>query len=125
MAYLIQQNADGSNGQQWDVGQDSLTVGRADDVIAKIADPKMSRHHFTILQRGEGHVIKDEGSRNGTFINDQPISETELNPNDRITAGDTVFIYQSGFDSMLGQLTKKAPSYSTMMRKIVGEQKIE
>jgi two-component system cell cycle response regulator len=47
-----------------------------------------------VLSEGDGHVVRDEGSTNGTFVNDQRLSEPHaLTDGDQIRIGRTVIKY--------------------------------
>ena len=47
------------------------TVGRHSECDIEIQDANVSRRHFQILRQGENLGIKDMGSSNGTFLNEQ------------------------------------------------------
>lgn len=69
-----------------------LVAGRsrsADFVVA--SDEKMSGRHFEIACLEDRCLLRDLGSSNGTFVDDQSIIETELTNGDLIRAGDTQF----------------------------------
>jgi hypothetical protein len=57
-----------------------------------LPDPQVSRQHAVLIRADDGSwSIEDAGSRNGTLVNDQPISgRTLLNVGDRITVGQTL-----------------------------------
>lgn len=54
--------------QVFDIAQTSIVVGRGEDTDILIDNPSMSRRHAEFRQEGEGWVVKDLGSSNGTFI---------------------------------------------------------
>jgi len=67
-----------------------VEVGRGDVTLA-LDDEQISRHHARITPAQGGIVIKDLGSSNGTYVNDQPLhAERSLKPGDRIRFGLTV-----------------------------------
>lgn len=56
-------------------------------------DPKVSNPHAKFTVEDDHLVLWDFGSRNGTFVNGERIrAATELNENDVIKMGDTVFV---------------------------------
>jgi pSer/pThr/pTyr-binding forkhead associated (FHA) protein len=57
-----------------------------------LPDPQVSRQHATLQRADDGSwSIENAGSRNGTLVNDQPITgRTLLNVGDRITVGQTL-----------------------------------
>jgi pSer/pThr/pTyr-binding forkhead associated (FHA) protein len=80
-------------GEQIDVDR-TLVVGRHDvDVV--IDDPELSRRHLEIRPDGDGLIIEDLSSTNGTFVDRQPIeSPTRVAHGDRFTLGATVLEVQ-------------------------------
>ena len=51
------------------VAGDSITLGRAPGNDVMLEDPALSRTHAIIRRRGDGWVLQDAGSRNGTRLN--------------------------------------------------------
>lgn len=67
--------------------EDSVTIGRrADNQIAIDAD-NISRRHVAIERRDEHYFIRDLGSANGTYLNDQKTDLAQLNDGDRLRIG--------------------------------------
>ena len=50
----------------------------------------MSRVHCRLLAKGGRVILTDAGSRWGTLVNDEPVTETEVRPGDEITIGETI-----------------------------------
>jgi hypothetical protein len=70
-------------------------IGRERDNDLALTDPRVSRYHAMIELVGGQWTIRDMGSANGTFVNDQFISEAHpLAPDDRIIVGDTELVFQ-------------------------------
>jgi pSer/pThr/pTyr-binding forkhead associated (FHA) protein len=63
------------------------TVGRVEDNTFPIAEPSVSSHHCEILLRGSEVVIKDLNSTNGTFINNERITEAPLKAGQTLRLG--------------------------------------
>jgi FHA domain-containing protein len=74
---------------------DSVTVGREGDNIIELDDTLVSRHHAVLVRNGAGYILRDLGSRNGSFVNDHPAKDTPLKPGDHIRFGETEFRYES------------------------------
>jgi len=56
----------------------SITIGRLDDSDVSLADRLVSRRH-ALLEKDRGQwLIRDAGSRNGTFVNGKRISEPHV-----------------------------------------------
>jgi phosphoserine phosphatase RsbU/P len=71
------------------VQADSVVVGRAAEADLFIEDPFLSRRHSRFFRVGGTLLVEDLGSRNGTFVNDQPVlTATPVRPGDvvRISA---------------------------------------
>lgn len=66
-----------------------MTVGRSlENAIAFPDDLALSRRHFSLDPTPAGWVIEDLGSRNGTYVNGEPLVEKRyLKPHDSIAAG--------------------------------------
>src|SRR5271156_4210627 len=86
MAKLVILNQ-GMTGRVHELSVDRTTVGRVEDNTLQIADSSVSSHHAEILLRGSDVVIKDIGSTNGTFINNEKISESVLKPGQTLRFG--------------------------------------
>lgn len=62
-------------------------IGRGRDNDIVFTDHTVSRKHAKITRSGAGCVLTDLGSFNGTFVNDRPVQEHQLNHKDRIRIG--------------------------------------
>lgn len=62
------------DGQQWVIDRD-LIIGRDADCDIVIPDRQVSRHHAKVTKSPNGVLLEDLGSKNGTYLNNQPISE--------------------------------------------------
>jgi hypothetical protein len=71
----------------------TLQVGRTEWADFSVPhDGRMSSVHFVLETDGETCYVKDLGSRNGTTLNGQPLTDrVALRQDDEIAAGDTVF----------------------------------
>jgi len=64
------------------------TIGRDPHCGVHIDSLGVSRHHAAIRWNGQGFVITDMASRNGTYVNKTLIREHDLQNGDAITVGD-------------------------------------
>ncbi len=64
-----------------------ITIGSKEDNVIVISGDGISRHHSEIFPRGKEWVIKDLGSKNGTYVNAQKVTERPLASNDVIAIG--------------------------------------
>lgn len=76
------------------------TIGRGDAAV-RIRDDWMSRCHFEVVtslaaQDGAQWVLRDNGTRNGTFVNGHQVRGCQLLPGDVVRAGSTLFCLESG-----------------------------
>ncbi len=68
-----------------------VTVGRGSHAGLCLSDPYVSHYHCKIEQIDDTLVVRDLGSRNGTFVNGFQVTESPLMPGDRLTVGQTKF----------------------------------
>src|SRR5207253_2791096 len=67
------------------------TIGRAAANVIAIPDPIVSAHHAHVVQQGHEWWLEDLGSRNGTKLNQQPLTAAaRLQPGDLIQIGPVV-----------------------------------
>lgn len=120
MPYLIQKNTDGTTAQQWLLTDVPAVFGRGSEENIKIDDAEISKRHFQITRRGETYLISDLKSANGTWLNDQRLAgEQELKPGAKIRAGRTLFVFEKGVGTVIGELMQEQKSYSTVLREVV------
>ncbi len=78
-------------GRQFVGATPEIKIGRQPDNHIQLKDPKVSRFHAVIYQKGMRLFIDDLDSTNGTFVNDKPLSRKQpLSPGDLIKVGETV-----------------------------------
>jgi pSer/pThr/pTyr-binding forkhead associated (FHA) protein len=118
MPYLIQKKSDGTMVQQWQLGDQALVIGRGKDTDVRIEDLEMSKRHFVIEYKNGGHFIRDLNSINGTWVNKRPVAETGLKPGDRIRAGQTLFAFEKGLGTVIGELSEERKGYKTALKEI-------
>jgi len=73
------------SGQRWTIPQEGLVLGRGEDCDVAIPDRQISRHHLRVFRREGSPYLKDMGSKNGTWVNGQPVEgEVQLSDGDII-----------------------------------------
>ncbi|MFQ5612983.1 MAG: FHA domain-containing protein [Anaerolineae bacterium] len=78
VAMLLVQEGD-SPRRQWPLDKSTMIIGRGDDSHIVIEDRQVSRQHAAIERDDGGYILKDLGSKNGTFLNGEPVgSEPQL-----------------------------------------------
>jgi pSer/pThr/pTyr-binding forkhead associated (FHA) protein len=82
-------------GQSFALAPGSVTVGRSpDNGIPMPNDVTVSRHHAHIAEENGQHVLYDDGSSNGTFVNNVRVSIQALVPGDIIQFGASKYRYE-------------------------------
>lgn len=76
--------------------QDSLTIGRKPENTISIDNLTVSGYHARIHKAGQGYILTDLQSTNGTFVNDKPITSHELKNGDSVTLGRQVLLFVAG-----------------------------
>jgi hypothetical protein len=77
----------------------TLVIGRSRTCDLRLPSGDASRRHAEILRTADGHVVRDLGSTNGTFVNGEPVQERVLQPGDRIEiAASTITFCQAAGD---------------------------
>lgn len=92
-AYLLVRT-DGAAAVQFDLGGALISIGRASDNDVIVDDPEVSRHHCQLKLQHGAYSFADLGSRNGSWINGQQVSEVALGPGDTIQIGSTEILFE-------------------------------
>jgi len=87
-------HTDGAPRVRFDLGGALISIGRASDNDVIVDDPEVSRHHCQLKLQHGAYSLADLGSRNGSWINGQPVSEVALGPGDVIRIGSTEIEFQ-------------------------------
>ena len=95
MAKLIILNQ-GMTGRTHELTVDRTTIGRVEDNTFHIQDASVSSHHCEVHLRGAEILIRDLNSTNGTFINNEKISEAVLKPGQTLRLGQVELKLDSG-----------------------------
>jgi pSer/pThr/pTyr-binding forkhead associated (FHA) protein len=89
---LVVRGTGKQEGQVIPITLSQFVVGRDPQCHLRPASPMISKRHCALLQRDGKAYIRDFGSTNGTFVNDQPVKdEAELHSGDRLKIGPLVF----------------------------------
>ncbi len=75
-----------------------VTLGRGKENSIVLEDNAVSRQHARILETPEGHVLVDNNSANGTWVNDARVTEVRLNDGDVVRLGKTVLRVEGTYD---------------------------
>jgi pSer/pThr/pTyr-binding forkhead associated (FHA) protein len=100
----------GLNGRTHELKVEKTTIGRVEDNTFQIAEPSVSSHHCEVLLRGNEVVIKDLNSTNGTFINDEKITESVLKPGQTLRLGQIEIRLENGAPAPAATAPAPAPA---------------
>ncbi|MFK7758747.1 MAG: FHA domain-containing protein [Phycisphaerales bacterium] len=92
-AFLVRVTNDGK-AQPVPLTNERTLIGRLDDCQIRVRSGKVSRHHCELINDGETITLKDLGSSNGTYLNQEQVSEQTLAAGDLIAVGSLVFLVQ-------------------------------
>lgn len=74
--------------------KDRISIGRSADNDINVLDPFCSGHHAYIYPSEEGWAVRDNASKNGTFLNGKKIkAEVELKKGDEVLVGSTRIVF--------------------------------
>ena len=74
-------------GARFLVTSEGATIGRSSESSIFLDDVTVSRKHATIVKTDSGFTFKDEGSLNGSYINNESVTEKALSLGDEIQIG--------------------------------------
>jgi predicted component of type VI protein secretion system len=80
------------SGKSFEVKLSQFVIGRDPQCHLRPASPLISKRHCAIIQRGGKVFLRDFGSTNGSFVNDEPVKgEVELSNDDKLKIGPLEF----------------------------------
>lgn len=88
--------SEGFTGLSHELKAAKTTIGRVEENSFQIAEASVSSHHAEIHLRGSAVVVKDLGSTNGTFINNERVTETVLKPGQILRLGQVEIRLETG-----------------------------
>ena len=69
------------------IEDDRFTIGRSHGNALSLGSAEISRLHAEIVRQGDSYILRDLGSRAGTFVNDETVIEHTLKHGDQIRIG--------------------------------------
>ena len=88
---LVMFKADGTR-RDFPITRGRVVIGRKNNCDLRIPLSSVSRQHCDISINGDEITLRDMGSSNGTYVNDNRVKETLLNAGDEITIGPVSFV---------------------------------
>src|SRR6266581_5712263 len=85
------------------------TLGRVAANDSVINDPSVSGRHCEVMVSADGVRLKDLGSTNGTFVNRVPVTETVLQPGQRIQLGSVELLFEADGAPATGSAIPEPP----------------
>ncbi len=83
-------------GKKFNLDNPSLIIGRSSKCDVQIDQESVSRNHCKLINTGKSVLVRDLGSTNGTYVNDDPVDEHVLRDGDLIKVGRTIFKFLTG-----------------------------
>ncbi|MCA1828442.1 MAG: GGDEF domain-containing protein [Myxococcales bacterium] len=84
-------------GKKFVLEKDETSIGRGDNCEIVLELDNVSRRHCSLLQKPDGVFLRDNGSTNGTYLNNVEIrGETPLRSGDLIKVGGAIFKFLFG-----------------------------
>ena len=76
-------------GERFTLSEHPISIGGRPESNIVLADPNVSRNHAEIRPQGDGFLLTDLGSTNGTKVNGVRVQQHQLDDGDELTFGNT------------------------------------
>ncbi len=83
-------------GKRVELGAQQLIIGRSQTTDLQLDMDNVSRSHASVLPTSNGYVLRDLGSTNGTYVNDELVQEHALADGDQIRVGRAMLKFITG-----------------------------
>ena len=83
-------------GSRFVLDRDVVAAGRHPDSDIFLDDVTVSRRHAELVHTGEGYLVRDVGSLNGTYLNRERIEEAPIENGDELQIGRFKLVFVSG-----------------------------
>lgn len=94
-ARLIRLDANGEAESELMLGSERVSIGRGSENSVRLEADAVSRQHAVVASRLGSYILYDLHSENGTFVNDEAVSERPLADGDRIRIGTVEFVFRA------------------------------
>ena len=85
---------DGAEKDTISVTKEPVVIGRLSTNDVVLSDPNVSRRHAELRRDGDGWMVVDLGSTNGTVVNGKLAGEHRLKDGDKLTFGKTELVFK-------------------------------
>lgn len=134
MRYSVVYFLDGEE-RTYVIEKEKVTLGRLSDNDIPIPDSTVSRYHAEIVKVGDGYVLRDLDSKNGSYVNSERILEAFLKDGDEIELGKFKLRFERVKDVKIVEEEEERSAISTarsvkefipaIEEKVIGEKRIE
>ena len=83
-------------GRRVPLGSEPVVIGRSSRCELQIDQESVSRNHCRIAFDGRSFAVRDLGSTNGTYVNDEQVESAELRDGDQLKVGRTILKFIVG-----------------------------
>ena len=90
----------GTTNTEFNFTDDVITIGRGEDNMVTLTDPRVSSLHGRLVRKGDGYVYEDLGSTNGSMVRTRAGIDVVVEP-----IKNPAVPIQSGDELMLGDVT--------------------
>ncbi|TWU20289.1 Phosphoserine phosphatase RsbU [Novipirellula galeiformis] len=121
MAFLSTSSiGDDGSAERYRLQDGETIIGRHPDCHIVVDAGAVSRYHAKVVQRNDDFLVEDSGSRNGTFLNGQLLTEPEvLREGDRVRISDVELVFHQDvvpeFARVQNQMTFDGSNFGIMM----------
>lgn len=83
-------------GEYFQLCNQVTSIGRHAESDVVLDDITVSRRHCEVIRSGEGYRVRDVGSLNGTYLNQQRVDEARVSHGDEIQIGKFHLVFVEG-----------------------------
>lgn len=83
-------------GKKFNVEEEAVIIGRSSKANIQVDQESVSRNHCKLINTGQTIILRDLGSTNGTYVNDELVDEYVLRDGDFIKIGRCIFKFLVG-----------------------------
>jgi hypothetical protein len=92
----------GDHSAGFPLSKETILIGRGVEMDITLNNASISRQHAELTQLVDGVMLRDNGSRNGVFVNNKRITEQLLQDGDEVKFGEVKFKFVRVYDRRRG-----------------------